>query len=65
MPIDRNEIECMRCTHEMAADARFWLSMCSDLDLEQQLSPMGRPLNCCKIRIVGDMARDPAPAPVR
>jgi hypothetical protein len=43
MPIDRNEIECWRCTHEMAADARYWLSVCSDLDLEQQLSPMGRP----------------------
>jgi hypothetical protein len=61
MPIDRNEIECMRCTHEMAADARFWLSGCSDLDLEQQLSPMGRPRNCCKIRIVGEMPKEPTP----
>jgi len=48
MPINRNEIECTRCTHEMAADPRHWLNTCSDLDLEQQLSPMGRPRNCCK-----------------
>ena len=65
MPIDRNEIECWRCTHEMAADARFWLSGASDLDLEQQLSPMGRPRTCCKIRVLGNTSKDAAPAPVR
>ena len=65
MPIDRNEIECWRCTHPMAADARFWLAGCSDLDLEQQLSPMGRPRNCCKIRVLGTTPKDTAQAPVR
>jgi hypothetical protein len=42
----------------MAADARFWLSNCSDLDLEQGLSSMGRPLCCCKIKILGQMPKD-------
>jgi len=65
MPIDRNEIECMRCTHEMAADARFWLNAASDLDLEQQLSPLGRPLNCCKVRVLGNTPKDTTHAPVR
>jgi len=65
MPIDRNEIECMRCTHPMAEDVRFWLGACSDLDLEQQSSPMGRPLSCCKIRIVGEVPKDMVEAPAR
>jgi hypothetical protein len=63
MPIDRNQIECWHCAHEMAADARFWLSTCSDLDLEQQLSPMGRPRNCCRVQTVAVVS--PAEAAAR
>jgi hypothetical protein len=63
MPTDRNEIECWRCTHEMAADAQFWLRNCSDADLEQ-LSSMGRPRNCCKIRVLGHTPKA-AHAPTR
>src|SRR5262245_28925170 len=55
--IEREQIESWRCTHEMAADARFWLGGCSDLDLEQQLSPMGRARNCWKIRVLGNRDR--------
>jgi hypothetical protein len=39
MPIDRNQIECWRCTHPAAADVRFWLGQTSDPDLEHSLSP--------------------------
>jgi len=56
MPIeDRLELPCWACIAPQASDVRVWLANCSDEDLENQRSPSGTPLCCCKIRVVGTM----------
>ena len=36
-----------------AEEARHWLASCDPVDFEQQLSPSGNPLMCCRVRVVG------------
>jgi hypothetical protein len=53
MPLDRMAFPCWTCQNPQADDARRWLGSASDADIEQQLSPGGRPLTCCRVRLVG------------
>ena len=48
----RKELPCWTCKHELAIDARAWLGTASDADVEQQSSPSGIPMVCCKVRLV-------------
>src|SRR5262245_66068268 len=50
---DRLELPCWGCIHPTAPDARVWLANCSDQDFENQRSPSGLPLSCCRVRVVG------------
>ena len=51
MPTDRTQLPCWSCDKPQAIDV--WLRQCSDNDVEQQCSPSGLPLCCCRVRIVG------------
>jgi len=53
MPIDRMKLPCWTCTGPEAMDVRAWLGQCSGDDVEQQCSPSGLPLCCCRVRVVG------------
>jgi hypothetical protein len=54
MPIDRATFPCWSCKSEQARDVRAWLGSCSDIDVEQQRSPLnGWPLGCCRLKVVG------------
>ena len=48
----RQELPCWSCKHELAVEARAWLGAASDHDIEQQSSPSGTPLVCCRVRLV-------------
>jgi len=47
-------LECMRCTSPQSADVRFACGQVQEL-AELALSPLGRPLTCCKVHVVGAM----------
>jgi hypothetical protein len=64
MPIeDRLELPCWACIASQASDTRVWLANCSDEDFENQRSPGGLPLCCCRIHTVGVVPGETAPAP--
>ena len=54
--IPRKAQPCWQCDKPEAMDARAWLLSASDEDYEGQHSPSGRPLMCCKVRVVAQMA---------
>jgi len=62
MPVDRMQLPCWACTHPQATDARAWLGAASDADVENQSSPSGLPMVCCRIRLVAVMPGDTARA---
>jgi hypothetical protein len=54
MPIDRTQFPCWTCSAEQAQDVRAWLNACSDVNVENQRSPLsGWPLGCCRVKQVG------------
>ena len=59
---DRLQLPCWECTKPQASDARVWLANCSDEDFENQRSPSGLPLCCCRVRVVGVVPGDTARA---
>jgi hypothetical protein len=58
----RKDLPCWTCTHPLAIDARGWLGAASEKDIEQQSSPSGVPLICCRVQLVGVMPGDAARA---
>jgi len=58
----RKDLPCWTCTHPQAVEARAWLGAASDADVENQSSPSGVPLVCCRVRIVGVVPGEPSRA---
>jgi hypothetical protein len=54
MPIeDYLWLPCWGCIQPQASDVRVWLANASDSDIENQRSPSGWPMCCCRVRVVG------------
>jgi hypothetical protein len=54
MPLEDYEwLPCWGCIADGASDVRLWILNASDEDRENQRSPSGLPLCCCRIRTVG------------
>jgi hypothetical protein len=68
MPIDRlqlfSQLPCSSCIEPQGADTRIWLANACDEDLENQRSPGGLPLSCCRVHVVGGFVKDSDATPV-
>jgi hypothetical protein len=49
------DLPCLQCLHPCGDDVRFALAQ-DQLDLQQR-TPSGLPMLCCRVRVIGAVAR--------
>jgi hypothetical protein len=49
-------LPCWRCDRPQAIDAQMWLRNASAEDFHSHRSPSGLPLQCCRVRTIGQAA---------